>query len=230
MAVKDPTVFRNSILSRLDDSERRAIEPHLHDVDLPVRKMLEPRQRRIDNIYFIESGFASVVAFDGKKTPIEVGIIGREGMSGLSVVFGGTEKPDNDTYMQSDGRGWRIKVSDLKEALDECPSLHRALLRYGNSFLNQMTRTVVANGRGKIEERLARWILMASDRLDGDELQLTQEFLAMMLAVRRSGVTVAVQALERKGLIERTRGSIKISDRIGLMAMCNGSYIAADYE
>jgi CRP-like cAMP-binding protein len=97
--------------------------------------------------------------------------------------------------------------------------------RRADSFLNQATRTAVANGRSKIEERLARWLLMAHDRADGPELPLTHEFLAMMLGVRRLGVTVAIQELEREGLVERKRSRI---DRAGLMKLSNGTYVPAD--
>lgn len=221
---------KNLILLRLAEHDERLFLPHLQRLDLPLRFMMEPRQRRSEYVYFIESGFASVVAYDAKRTPIEVGIIGREGMTGLSVVLGGNDKPDTDTYMQAAGDGWRLKVSNLNEALNQSTTLHRALLRYAASFVNQMTRTVVANGRGKIEERLARWLVMAEDRLHQAELPLTHEFLAMMLGVRRSGVTIALHALERDGLIERRRGFIVILDRKGLITLSNGMYIAADYE
>ena len=119
---------------------------------------------------------------------------------------------------------------DLREAIDKSVTLHRSMLRYAHAFLDQATRTAVANGRSKIEERLARWLLMADDRLDGDELPLTHEFLAMMLGVRRPGVTVAVQELERDGMISRRRGRIVITDRKALEKLSNGTYVPADYR
>ena len=103
------------------------------------------------------------------------------------------------------------------------------MLRYAQAFLNQTTRTAVANGRSKIEERLARWLLMAHDRVGSPELPLTHEFLAMMLGVRRPGVTVACQQLEREGVIARRRGRIVICNRAALEKLSNGTYIAADY-
>ena len=120
-------------------------------------------------------------------------------------------------------------MGDLRQAIDKSTTLHRAFLRYTHTFLNQATRTAVANGRAKIEERLARWLLMAADRLDG-ELPLTHEFLSMMLGVRRPGVTVAIQALEREGVIARKRGRIVITHRKGLEKLSNGSYTPENYH
>jgi CRP-like cAMP-binding protein len=127
--------------------------------------------------------------------------------------------------MQMAGQGRCIRAKHLREAIEQSPSLLQSFLRYAHTFLNQATRTAVANGRSKIEERLARWLLMAHDRADGPELPLTHEFLAMMLGVRRLGVTVAIQELEREGLVERKRSRI---DRAGLMKLSNGTYVPAD--
>jgi len=218
----------NFILSRLTDDDFALLEPHLEPVNLPLRKMLERQQRKIGAIYFPESGFASVVANGSGKKPIEVGLIGREGMTGLAVVLG-NDRPDHETYMQAAGHGQCIKAAALREVIDHSPSLHRSLLRYAHSYLNQTTHTALANGRSKIEERLARWLLMADDRLDNGEMPLTHEFLAMMLGTRRPGVTVAVQELEREGLISRRRGTIVILDRRALEKLSNGTYVPADY-
>jgi CRP-like cAMP-binding protein len=219
----------NLILSRLTEADFRLIEADLEEVDLPVRKVLERPRRRIDSVYFPESGFASVVANGAGKKPIEVGIVGREGMTGLAVLLG-NDRPKNETYMQAAGKGQRLKASILRKALEQRASLHRSLLRYVNSFLDQAAMTALANGRSTIEERLARWLLMADDRVDEDELPLTHEFLAMMLGVTRPGVTVAVQSLERKGLIARKRSSIVILDREALEKLSNGTYAPATYN
>ena len=158
--------------------------------------------------------------------PIEVGVIGREGMTGLPVVLGG-DRNEHETFMQAAGHGHCIRVAQIREAMAKSRTLQDSFLRYVQAFLTQTTQTVVANGRSKIEERLARWLLMADDRIESDELPLTHEFLAMMLAVRRPGVTVAIQELERKGVIARKRGRIVLLDRVALENMCNGTYAAA---
>ena len=219
---------RNFILSRLAPADFKLLEPHLAPVDLPVRKMLEHRDRRINNIYFPESGFASVVA-NGDIRPIEVGIIGREGMTGLAVVLGG-DRNSHETFVQAAGHGQCMRARLLRDAMQASATLQLSLLRYVQHFLDQTTQTAVSNGRSSIEERLARWLLMAADRLDDEEMPLTHEFLAMMLSVRRPGVTVAIQELEREGVIERRRGRIFITDRKALEKKSNGTYVRADYS
>jgi CRP-like cAMP-binding protein len=219
---------QNVILSRLSEADLALIEPHLEPADLPLRKVLERRGRPIKVIYFPESGFASVVANGATKHPIEVGIIGREGMTGLTVVLGG-DRNANETFMQAAGAGQCIRANHLRQAIDQSPSLHRSLLRYVQAFLEQTTCTAVSNGRAKIEERLARWLLLADDRIDGSQLPLTHDFLAMMLSVRRPGVTVALQALERLGVITRKRSHIGIIDRESLERLSNGTYVRGDY-
>lgn len=222
----DQAALRNSVLSKLSTSHFRLLEPHLEETELGLRKMLEARGRTIKAVYFPESGFASVVA-DGGKRPIEVGLIGREGMTGIAVLLG-KDRNANEVFMQAAGHGHCVRVGAFRNAIATSSTLHRSLLHYAYSFLEQTTRTAVANGRSKLEERLARWLLMADDRLDGPELPLTHEFLAMMLAVRRPGVTVAVQELERTGVIARRRGSIVIVDRAALEKLSNGTYAPPD--
>ena len=178
----------NHVLKRLSADDFALLEPHLRAVDLPVRKMLEVRDKKIDTVYFMESGMASVVANGSDKPSIEVGIIGREGMSGLSVVLG-ADRPPNETFIQIAGKGLWLKAAELRKAIQKSPSLHRSMLRFAHEFLAQTTETALANGRSKIEERLSRWLLMADDRVDGNELPLTHEFLSMMLGVQRSGVS-----------------------------------------
>jgi CRP-like cAMP-binding protein len=216
-------VSSNRILSRLSREDFALLEPHLQAVDLPVRKPLEARKKRIDQVYFIESGFASVVANGTKKPSIEVGIIGREGMTGLAIIMG-HDRAQHETYIQVAGRGLRIAAAKLRVADERSTTLHRAMLRYAHAFLLQTTTTALANGRSNIEERLARWLLMADDRIDGDDLPLTHEFLGLMLGTHRPGVTIAVQALEKHGLIAARRGSITILDRKGLKKNSNGTY------
>ena len=213
----------NFILKRLSDDDFGLLQPHFEATRLPVRKMLEARNRKIRTIYFMESGFASVVANGATQPSIEVGLIGREGMSGLAVVLG-SDRPEHETYMQTPRSGLCLAVDLLRGAIDKSPSLHRELLKAAFAFQTQVTQTALANGRSKIEERLARWLLLADDRLDGEELPLTHEFLSLMLGVQRSGVTLAVQALEADGLIAARRGRISILKRAKLEKKSNGTY------
>src|SRR3979490_2738590 len=205
----------NRILSRLSRQDFALLERHFEAVDLPVRKPLEARRKRIDQVYFIESGFASVVANGTSKPSIEVGIIGREGMTGLAIVLG-CDRAQPATYTQAAGKGMRISAAGLREADERSNTLHRAMLRFAHSFLAQTTTTALANGRSKTEETLARWLLMADHRLHGDELNLTREFLGLMLGTHRPGVTIALQALENAGLITTRRSHVSIVDRKAL--------------
>jgi len=213
----------NRILSRLSREDFGLLEPHLEAVDLPVRRRLEERKKKIDHVYFPESGFASVVA-NGKGTSIEVGIIGREGMTGLPLLLG-HDRAEHETFIQLAGKGLCIGAADLRRAQDASVTLHRAMLRYVHAFLQQATTTALANGRSNSEQRLARWLLMAHDRADGNDLHLTHEFLGMMLATHRPGVTIAVQALERAGLISARRSSITILKRKALEKHSDGAYV-----
>jgi len=212
----------NQLLARLARADARLLEPHLEAVDLPVRKQLHAPNRRVERVYFPDSGIASVVA--NHDVPIEVGMIGRDGMTGITVVLGDDERPLHETYMQVAGKGRWLPADRLRDAIAKSSALHQVLLRYVQVFLRQTTETALANGRGKIEERLARWPLMAHDRIDGDELKLTHEFLAVMLGVRRSGITTALQELERKGLIVHRRSRVTVLDREGLEEGSNGAY------
>jgi CRP-like cAMP-binding protein len=212
----------NHLLSRLSRADFQLLAPNLERIDLPLRKMLEARNKRVERAYFLDDGLASVVA--NGDHPIEVGMIGREGMTALSVVMGSTARAVYETYMQIAGSGSWMTANALRTAMQASASLHHAMLRAAHAFMIQTTQTALANGRSKIEERLARWLLMADDRIAGDELRLTHEFLAMMLGVRRSGVTVALQGLERLGLISHRRGLIIILDRKALERNSSGTY------
>jgi CRP-like cAMP-binding protein len=225
---KERSACRNLILARLSPDQLGLLQPHLEAMDLPVRKQLENRNKTIEHVYFIEHGFASVVA-NGTGRAIEVGLIGREGMTGLAVVMG-TDRTPHDTFMQAAGDGQRISSAKLRSAMEQSPALHRSLLRYGHAFVVQTAQTALANGRSKIEERLARWLLMAHDRLDGNEVPLTHEFLSIMLGVRRPGVTIALHLLEKEDLIRARRGTVAILNRTGLRKISNGAYGAAEAE
>ncbi len=224
MAAKDPSTSLNRLLSRLSASDFALLRPHLTQVDLPLRKRLETSGKPIDYVYFPESGFASVVANGHRGVRgIEVGLIGREGMTGLAVVMG-TDRTPHETFVQHVGTGWRVAAGSLRRAMEQSRTLHQSLLLYGHAFVIQATYTAMANGRSKMEERLARWLLMAHDRIEGDRFSLTHEFLSVMLGVRRPGITIAINLLEKDGLIQASRGAITILDRKGLERISNGAY------
>lgn len=221
---------RNRLLAALSETDAGFLLPLLEAVDLPVRRTLETPDKRIDHVYFLDRGIASVVGsgnHDG--VAVEVGLIGREGMSGATVVMGNHRSPQA-TYMQAPGAGHRLKAADLRAAMAKRPSIQAVFLKYVQTFMIQTAHTAIANSRAKLDQRLARWALMAHDRIEGDELPLTHEFLATMLGVRRAGVTTAVHALEQHGLIEATRGRLVICDREGLEEMAGTFYGVPEAE
>ena len=188
--------------------------------------------RRVKAAYFLDSGIASVVAIaNGSRSQTEVAIIGCEGMTGLPVILRAGRSPC-EVFIQVEGHGQCIEAEDLVTAMRKSEGLQDILLRFAHVFAVQSGYTALASAHGKLEERLARSLLMAQDRIAHDELLLTHEFLSLMLGVRRAGVTVALQHFENGGLIATSRGSIIIRDRDGLEESANGFYGApeAEYE
>jgi CRP-like cAMP-binding protein len=214
---------RNLLLSALSIADCGRIRPHLQLVPLALRESLEKPNTRIDRVYFMEDGLASVVAIGSNNREIEVGLIGPEGMTGAAIVLGNHRSP-NATYVQAVGEARCIRVGELRKAMAASASLRLLFLKYVQTFMVQTAHTAVANGRAGIEERLARWLLMAQDRLGRDNLPLTHEFLALMLGVRRAGVTDAVNALEGHDLIRACRGHVVVLNRKGLERRAKDSY------
>lgn len=203
---------RNRLLAALARDDLNLLEPHLSPLALERRQVVEAPSRIIDYVYFIETAIASVVAVNGKDERIEVGLIGCEGMSGVTVVMG-DRRTVNSTYIQVPGEALRIESEVLRRICGQSHTLHALFLRFAQVFMTQAAQTAVANGRAKLEQRLARWLLMAHDRTVADEVPLTHEFLSVMLGVRRASVTVALDTFEKRELISARRGSITILDR-----------------
>lgn len=213
----------SQLLKSLEPADFALLQPDLEKIELPIRRQLEIRNRPIEYIYFFESGLASMVVSAGANHNIEVGIIGKEGMTGLPVLMD-VDHPAHETFIQTAGDAQRIATAKFQQALEKSHRLHRSLLRYAHTLITQMAYTALANGRYKIEERLARWLLMADDRADGKEIHLTHEFLALMLGARRPGVTNALSEFQRRGLVQVKRGVISIEKRRALEETANGSY------
>ncbi|HUS19277.1 MAG TPA: Crp/Fnr family transcriptional regulator [Terriglobales bacterium] len=209
------TGYRNQILSSLPKHELRALEPHLVAVDLPRRFVLSQSLHKNAFGYFLESGLASVVVILENGNTVEVGVVGFEGMVGSPILLG-TESIPCQTFMLMAGSGYRIKASVLKEQFEDSPQLRRMLMRYFQLHLVQASQTAACNRLHEVEERMARWLLICKDRVDSEDISLTHEFLAQMLGSRRSSVTIAAGALQRAGLIDYSRGHVRILDIEGL--------------
>jgi CRP-like cAMP-binding protein len=220
---------RNRLLAALSSADLQLMERHLKPVTLKLRRDLEKPNRRIDDVYFIDAGIASVVAVQRKKERVEVGLIGCDGMSGTAVVLGSHSSP-HSTYLQIAGEGQHISAAALRNAMEASRSLHGLLLKYVQAFTVQTAHTAIANAKAKLDERLARWILMAHDRIPGNTLPLTHEFLSLMLGVRRAGVTEALQSLSSQRLIKNGRGEIIILNRKGIERTAGDLYGVPEAE
>jgi CRP-like cAMP-binding protein len=194
-----------------------------------VRHEIERPNRRIDTVYFMDAGIASVVAVQADETQVEVGLVGPEGMTGTAVVLGGDQSP-HSTYIQVAGEARWMKADRLRKAMKASDSLRAMLLKYVQVFMVQTSQTAIANARAHIDRRLARWILMAHDRTGEKTLPLTHEFLALMLGVQRPGVTEALQSLKRQKLIETGRNQIAVVNRNGIEKLAGHSYGVPEKE
>jgi len=221
--VSSLSAIQNHILLRLPASELDKLRPHLEAVQLNVRTTLIYPNEPIAHVIFMESGLGSEIALGHDGNQIEVGLVGREGLIGLPLALGQATSP-HKTFMQVSGSGVRISASAFNLVVETSEILRRHMLRYAYDFMLQVAQTALANGRYKIQPRLARWILMSHDRMDSEVVPLTHEFLALMLGIRRAGVTEAIGALERKGMVKGGKASILVLDRKRLEEVASGIY------
>jgi CRP-like cAMP-binding protein len=219
----------NRLLHLMSATDRQLLAPNLKQVELALRQTLEKSNQPIEHVYFPEDGIAPVVGDSNTFGQIEIGIIGKEGMTGLQVVLGNDRSP-YETFIQIPGNGLRIEAEKLRAAMDKSRTLNQLLLRYVQVFMIQTSQTALSNAAALLSQRLSRWLLMCEDRLNTKEIPLTHEFLAMMLGVQRSGVTIALGELEGRNLIRGKRGMITILDRPTLEKLTNGCYGVAEAE
>lgn len=213
----------NRLLGSLSAEDRDVVLGRSELVGLHSGETLTNVGETIGRVHFLESGFVSVIASEGERDQVEIGLIGREGMAGVSVALGCAEAPFR-TIVQASGTAYQFTSADFRQLCLDVPSLQRVTLAFSQSFTRQVADTGRANARHTIESRLARWLLMAHDRLDDDDLSITHETLSRMLGVRRPGVTVSLHILEGERMIKATRGKIRILDRAKLDAAAKGSY------
>jgi len=220
---------KNLLLHAMDPWSFSLLAPSLEAVALPAKHVVATAGTKIEWAYFLDDGMLSIVSHHTRQRDVEMGVIGREGMSGVSLVLGDAVA-SSETNVQIAGHGWRIKAKSLMSAARASPALQDLLLLYARALEIQTSSTIAANARGNIEQRLARWLLMSHDRADSDRLEITHAFLATMLAARRPGVTVALHLLEGRHLVRSLRGQVIILDRAGLEVAANGNYGDAERE
>ena len=223
---------KNSILRALTPDDHARVMEHATVVPLRLRQDLIEAGEPIRYVWFPQSGMLSIVNdMEDEKTTIEVGVIGREGVAGLTLFHGEKTQPCR-ILVQVAGEAKRMPAEAFEELAREIPALTDILHRYTLALMNQGSQQVACNRLHSLEQRCAKWLLTTHDHLDHQELPLTQEFLAIMLGVRRPGVTVAAQSLQDAGLIRYRRGRIAVTDRLGLESVACECYrrIREDYE
>lgn len=202
----------NLILRRLSQEERALIFPSMEFVRLKLRQVLHEVGDTIRSIYFLNEGMGSVLTVQPDGKSVEVGLIGKEGAIGVSVIFG-FKTSGLRVVTQGEGTAYRVSVDTLLRMLPRCPDLVQRLQRFAMILGMQSTQVAACNRLHNVQERLARWLLMTQDRVGGKILPLTQEFLAQMLGTRRASVSVAASMLHNERIIAYTRGNVTIVDR-----------------
>jgi CRP-like cAMP-binding protein len=210
-----PTPFGNRLLDFLGENDYRRLQPHLELVSLDFKQTLYEPRSLMHYAYFPRDGVISMLTSMENGSGIELASIGREGMVGLGLLFGGEKAPAR-IMVQVPGTALRMKGNILRDELSRDTPLRRLLFLYERAFLKQIMQSVACNGLHSLLQRCCRWLLMTRDRVDSDWFVMTHEFLAEMLGVRRSSVSEVLEPLQKKGLIHCQRGKIQILNRKGL--------------
>jgi CRP-like cAMP-binding protein len=220
--------YKNRILAAVPHADLDRLFASLHPVSLPLKQMLYRIGAPLDTVYFIEDGVASILTGMANGTTIEVGMVGREGIAGVAALLG-NEASIHQIVVQVHGVALKMPVAQCRVAFDQSPAFRAAVLRYVAARLDLTAQIAACNRLHSIEQRCARWFLMARDRTDADVMPMTHEFLASMLGVRRAGITETTGELQRSGLIRNHRGQVTILDRDGLEAAACECYVL-DHE
>ncbi len=219
----------NRLLGLLTPKDYARLSPHLQRVPLKYRQSLYHAHRPIGFVYFIETGVGSLVNTMANGDAVEVGTIGNEGVVGLPLLLGDVRGPTH-VYVKVPGSGLRMKAEQFKRELAHSPSMRAVMLLYVHAFFNQVAQSAACNRFHSLQQRCCRWLLMTHDRMQSNEFLLTQEFLANLLGVQRTGVTAAASALQQAGLIHYKRGAVTIIDRRGLEARSCECYRVSKLE
>jgi CRP-like cAMP-binding protein len=211
-------VFRNHILAALPVAEMQLLRPHLSHATFVSGQVLHEPNSQINEVFFVENGVISLTADTHDEGQVEVGLLGREGFVGSSVILNDEPWSVHRAFAQVPGDAYRMSAAALRSAVEQSASLRHRCLRHVEMLMVQTSQVAACNARHNLPERLARWLLMVRDRTDSDNLPMTQEFLSVMLGVRRSGVSVAASTLQAGGLIRVLRGNVRIIDYDGLVA------------
>jgi len=212
MIVKFERPSGNWLLDALPDSAYERVAHDLKPVSFSLGEIIYESGGKIENIYFPTTSHVSLLYTMLNGSTAEMGLVGNEGVLGVSLFMGG-ETTHNQAVIQGSGEALKLKAKAVKEEFARGGEFQHLLLRYTMVLITQISQTAVCNSLHSVEKRLCRWLLMTHDRTRSDELQMTQEFISHMLGVRREGVTHAASSLQQRGLISYVRGHIKIVDR-----------------
>ena len=210
-----PLQIENHILASLPREDYERLRPHLEPVELRHSQILHEAGAIMEYVYFPQNAMVSLISHTASGESVEVGVVGFEGITGISAILG-VNKASHEAMVQIPDGALRMPVAALREEFKRGRALHDLLLRYTQGLLLQTSQVAACNRLHSLAERLARWLLMSHDRCACEDLPFTQEFLALMLGVRRAGVTEAAVVLQTEGYITYRRGHITIIDREGL--------------
>jgi CRP-like cAMP-binding protein len=203
---------KNLLLAALPDMERQRWLPQLEPVDMPLGLVLYESGATLSHVYFPTTAIVSLLYVMENGASAEIAVVGNEGIIGISLFMGGESTPSR-AVVQSAGKGIRLKAQVVKEEFNRAGPVLHLLLRYTQALITQMAQTAVCNRHHSLDQQLCRWLLLSLDRLQDNELVMTQELIANMLGVRREGVTEAALKLQQDGLIRYARGRITVLDR-----------------
>jgi CRP-like cAMP-binding protein len=222
---------KNRLLAALPVDEHQGILPHLEPVSFKLGESIYESGAQLKHIYFPTTCIISLLYTMENGASAEIGVVGNEGVVGIALFMGGDTTP-NRAIVQSAGNGFRMKAKALHKEFMRGREFQLSLLRYTQALITQISQTAVCNRLHPIEQQLCRWLLLSHDRLQTDELKMTQELIANMLGVRREGVTYAAGRLQTNGLIKYARGRITILNHNGLEAAACECYgvVKADYD
>ncbi len=204
----------NRLLAALPAPDWQRWAPKLEPVELPLGHVLYESGVALSHVYFPTTAIVSLLYVMENGASAEIAVVGNEGLVGISLFMGGETTPSR-AVVQSGGQGFRMRAETLKDEFAN-PSVMHLLLRFTQALITQMAQTAVCNRHHLLDQQLARWLLLSHDRLQGDELVMTQELIANMLGVRREGVTAAAHKLQQAGVIDYARGHIRLLDRARL--------------
>ncbi|OXI80447.1 Crp/Fnr family transcriptional regulator [Burkholderia sp. AU33423] len=210
-----PSMIENHLLAALPVEDLAHISPQLVLIDMPLGKVLYESGGALSHVYFPTTSIVSLLYVMEDGSSAEIAIVGNDGLIGIALFMGGETTPSR-AIVQSAGHAYRLDARILKDEFRRGGSMQRLLLRYTQALITQMAQTAVCNRHHSIDQQLCRWLLLSLDRLPSSELKMTQELIANMLGVRRSGVTEAALKLQDAGLIRYNYGHIEVLDRSGL--------------